>query len=232
GTDTESEPFEDIVETKAPESPHTIAPPTLLPDSTPPTFIPILYRTVRMVVRVSHVMSPGLSASIAEVAAMPDSAFHKRFRPSYKSLPSSSSPDLTSRKHYQGMSELVEDDEGEDDEEEEEDDEEEDEEIEESLDMRRPTLTTWIDPKDGIAPYIILSPMIPLTVPSLVASPVTAETKGFLTELGARVEMQRGLIHDHMIRLEDLSPALFKRYDRDIRELFTRSGAVRDQIFS
>ncbi|GKG27231.1 hypothetical protein Tco_0402934, partial [Tanacetum coccineum] len=39
--------------------------------------------------------------------------------------------------------------------------------------------------------------MIPLTVPSLVASPTTVETKGFLTELGARVEMHKGLIHDH-----------------------------------
>ncbi|GJU10108.1 hypothetical protein Tco_1132504, partial [Tanacetum coccineum] len=35
--DTESEPFEDLVDTKTPESPHTIASPTSLPDSTPPT---------------------------------------------------------------------------------------------------------------------------------------------------------------------------------------------------
>ncbi|GJS34241.1 hypothetical protein Tco_0532623 [Tanacetum coccineum] len=37
GTDTESEPFEDPVETETPESPHTVASPTPLPDSTPPT---------------------------------------------------------------------------------------------------------------------------------------------------------------------------------------------------
>ncbi|GJW06038.1 hypothetical protein Tco_1568461 [Tanacetum coccineum] len=37
GTDTESEPFEDPVETKTPKSPHTVASLTLLPDSTPPT---------------------------------------------------------------------------------------------------------------------------------------------------------------------------------------------------
>ncbi|GJV85178.1 hypothetical protein Tco_1525076 [Tanacetum coccineum] len=110
-----------------------------------------------------------------------------------------------------------------------------------------PTLTTWIDPKGGIAyidvpaylppappaqtppspdwssgsliaslapsivPSPISSPMIPLTVPSPVASPVMAETKGFLTELGARVEMQRGLIRDHTVRLGKLSPALFER---------------------
>ncbi|GJZ34918.1 hypothetical protein Tco_0580735, partial [Tanacetum coccineum] len=134
--------------------------------------------------------------------------------------------------------------------------------------LRQPTLTTWIDPEDGITyidvpaypppvpptqtlpssdwssgsllvflapsivPLPISSPMIPLTVPSSVASPVTAETKGFFTELGARVEMQEGLIRDHMVRLEELSPALFQGYYRDIGELFTWSGAVRDEIFS
>ncbi|GKD45346.1 hypothetical protein Tco_1269991 [Tanacetum coccineum] len=125
------------------------------------------------------------------------------------------------------------------------------------LALRHPTLTTWIDPEDGISyidvpvypppapavqtppspewssgslpvspppsivPSPISSPMIPLTIPSPVASPATDETEGFLTELGAQVEMQGGLIRDHMVRLGDLSPALFERYDRDIRELFT-----------
>ncbi|GKE18077.1 hypothetical protein Tco_1425654, partial [Tanacetum coccineum] len=63
-----------------------------------------------------------------KVAAMSESAFRKRFRSFYESLPSSSPPDLPSRKRYLGMSELVED---------EEDDEEEDNEIEESLDSKR-----------------------------------------------------------------------------------------------
>ncbi|GKD87066.1 hypothetical protein Tco_1358220, partial [Tanacetum coccineum] len=120
GTDTESEPFEDPIETETPESPLTVAPPTSLPESTPPTLVPILRRTARMAVRVPPAMSSGLSASMAEVAAMSESAFRKRFRSSYDSLPSSSPPDLPSRKRYQGTSELVEDD--------------EDEEIEESLD--------------------------------------------------------------------------------------------------
>nr|GFA71770.1 hypothetical protein [Tanacetum cinerariifolium] len=111
GTDTESEPFEDLVETEAPESPHTVAPPTSLPDSTPPTLVPILRRTARMAVRVPPTMSSGLHASIAEVAAMFNSAFRKRFRSSYESSPSSSSPDLPLRKRYRGTSELVEDDE-------------------------------------------------------------------------------------------------------------------------
>ncbi|GKC85646.1 hypothetical protein Tco_1141363 [Tanacetum coccineum] len=64
--------------------------------------------------------------------------------------------------------------------------------------------------------------MIPLTIPSLVATPATAETEGFLTELGAQVETQGGLIRDHTVRLEEISLALFERYDKDIGELFTR----------
>ncbi|GKF82640.1 hypothetical protein Tco_0244296 [Tanacetum coccineum] len=36
-TDTKFEPFEDLVETETPESPHTVASPTSLPDSMPPT---------------------------------------------------------------------------------------------------------------------------------------------------------------------------------------------------
>ncbi|GJZ51069.1 hypothetical protein Tco_0605584 [Tanacetum coccineum] len=339
GTDTESEPIEDLVETEAPKSRHTVASPTSLPDGTPPTFhveesegsdtsgvrstssdstaplspdhplthttptlVPILCRTAHMVVLVL-----------------------------YESLPPLSPPDLPLRKRYQGTFELVEDDEEAEDDEEG-DDEEEDEEMEESLDsnnvsedteeegptvedkdlamkdegfatgdegletaigeplgleygalrrreialgegrmpsifevgqssrsvpeserpeivsaLRHPTHTTWMDPEDGIvyidvpaypppplhaqtppspewpsgslpispAPSIvpspISSPMIPLTIPSPVALPATAKTKGFLTELGARVEMQGGLIHDHMVRLEELSPALFER---------------------
>ncbi|GJT77613.1 hypothetical protein Tco_1044338 [Tanacetum coccineum] len=68
--------------------------------------------------------------------------------------------------------------------------------------------------------------MIPLTIPSPVATPATAETEGFLTELGAQVEMQEGLIRDHAVQLEELSLALLARYDRDIGELFTRPGRL------
>ncbi|GKC14066.1 hypothetical protein Tco_1010848 [Tanacetum coccineum] len=341
-TNTESEPFEDPVETKTPESPHTVASPTSLPDSTPPIrHAEDFDMTARMAVCVLPTMSPSLSANIAEVAARSDLAFCKRFRSSYETSPSSSPPDLPSRKRSQGTSELVEDDE-------EEDEEEEDEEVEESSDfnsesedtedegptaedegpaigdegltardegpimrvksldlggdqvvpegqqrttlvmetavgeplglgygalrrwyiaswegqmpnvfevgqgsgsvpeperpervsaLRQPTLTTWIDPEDGrayidvpaytlptppvqtspslewssgslpisptasIIPLPISSPMIPLIVPSPVASPATAKAEEFLTELGAQVKIQGGLIHDHMVRL-------------------------------
>nr|GEV81757.1 hypothetical protein [Tanacetum cinerariifolium] len=57
-----------------------------------------------MTVRVPLVMSLGLSAGIAEVAAMSDSAFRKRFRSSYDSSPSLTFP---VRKRYRGTSELI-----------------------------------------------------------------------------------------------------------------------------
>ncbi|GKC13128.1 hypothetical protein Tco_1009910 [Tanacetum coccineum] len=121
GTDTESEPFEDPIDTETPELPLTVAPPMSLSKSTPPVLVPILRRTVRIDVRVPHAMSSGLYARIAEVAAMSELAFRKRFRSSYESSPSVSPPDLPLRKRYRGTSELVKDS-------------EEDEEIEESLD--------------------------------------------------------------------------------------------------
>ncbi|GKB61571.1 hypothetical protein Tco_0917757 [Tanacetum coccineum] len=338
GTDTQSEPFEDPIKTETSESPLLVAPPTSLPKSTSSTLVHILRRTARMVVRVPPAILSGLSSSMAEVAAMSESAFRKRFRSSYESSSSLSSPDLPSQKYYQGTSKLVEDDEEEDD--------EEDDEIDESLDSdsvsrdaedegpttedenlvagdeglpagdegpsmgveredeeavpegqqqavpvmgtavstplglgygalrrrelalegdhvystfevrhsfgsapeserpervsasRQPTLTMWTDPEDGmvyidvpayppLAPHVqtpplpewmsillpispspsvvpspILSPMIPLIVPSLVATPATVETEGFLTELGAQVEMHGGLIRDHAGRSE------------------------------
>ncbi|GJY26605.1 hypothetical protein Tco_0401331 [Tanacetum coccineum] len=349
GTDTESEPFEDPTNTEITESPLAIAQPVL---------VPILRRSACMTVRVPHAMSLGLSASMAEVAAMSEFALRKRFWSSCESSPSVSLPDLPLRKRYHGTSELVEGSE--------EDDDEEDEEKEESMDFdndethgrddkgrgindeghsiesdgldleeeesvprgqrqaapvvgtilsaplglgyrvlrcrelaleegdvyntfevrqgsgsapeferpkrvsafRRPTLTTWTDPEDDMiyidipdypppappiqtpplpewtsgslpislshsdVPSPISSPMIPLTVPSPIATPATVETEVFLTELGPQVEMQGGLIHDHIVQLEELSLAMFERYDRDIRELFTRSGVVREEIFS
>ncbi|GJT00137.1 hypothetical protein Tco_0821306 [Tanacetum coccineum] len=94
------------------------------------------------------------------------------------------------------------------------------------------SISLRISPAPSIVPSPISSSMIPLTVPSLVASPATAKTEIFLTKLGAQVEMQEGLIHDHTVRLGELSLALFERYDKDIGELFTRSGVVKDEIFS
>ncbi|GKB60275.1 hypothetical protein Tco_0916461 [Tanacetum coccineum] len=135
-----------LTELRAPECPYhflriplrPLAPPTSLPESTPPTMVHILRRTARMVMRISPAMSSGISASMAEVAAMFESAFRKRFRSSYESSPSLSLPYLPSRKRYRGTSKLV-DDSGED----------EDEEIEESLDSD--SMSEDIEDEDPIA---------------------------------------------------------------------------------
>ncbi|GKD38858.1 hypothetical protein Tco_1259065 [Tanacetum coccineum] len=351
GMDTEFKPFEDLIDTETLESPLTIAPPIPLSESTPRVLVPILRRTARMAVRIPYAMSAGLSTDMAEVAAMSESAFRKRFWSFYESLPSVSPPDLPSRMRYHSTSELVEDSK--------EDDDEEDKEKEESMDsdnlsedaedegptakdedpaaedegltagvegpgmddegyglddesrgiddegysvesdglglgeeeeavpgdqqqaalvvgttvsaplglgyralrcrelaleegdvyntfeveqgfgsapeserpervstFRQPTLTTWTDPEDGMIyidipdylppeppvqtppspewtssllpispspfddPSPISSPMIPLTVPSPIATPAVVETEGFMTELGAQVQMQ------------------------------------------
>ncbi|GKD80897.1 hypothetical protein Tco_1347736, partial [Tanacetum coccineum] len=85
--------------------------------------------------------------------------------------------------------------------------------------FKQPTLTTWTDPEDGmiyidipdypppkppvqtpplpewtssslpISPSPISSPMIPLTVPSPIATPAVVETEGFLTELRAQLQL-------------------------------------------
>nr|GFB17257.1 hypothetical protein [Tanacetum cinerariifolium] len=130
-TDTESEPFEDP-ESETHESSQIVAPPTcyveeskgsgtfgaramssdsttpLSPDHplthTTPVLFPILRRTTRISVRVPPVMSNSLSDSITKVAAMPDSAFRKRFRTSYDSSPS---PTVPVWKRYRGTSELI-----------------------------------------------------------------------------------------------------------------------------
>ncbi|GKB95749.1 hypothetical protein Tco_0981886, partial [Tanacetum coccineum] len=86
-----------------------------------------------------------------------------------------------------------------------------------ALPIQTPPSPEWtsgslpISSSPSVVPSPISSPMIPLTVPSPVATPAIAKTEGFLTKLGAQVEIQGGLIRDHAVRLEELSPALFKR---------------------
>nr|GEU33933.1 hypothetical protein [Tanacetum cinerariifolium] len=396
-TSTESEPFEG--EARTPESPHILAPPKchveesegfgtfvarstssdstvpLLPDHplthTTPVLFLILCKTARIVVRVLPLMSAGLSAGMAEVAAMSDSAFHKRFRSSYDSLPSltllvrkresediedegPTADDEDLAVEDEGLSTRVEgpdvDDEsyglggrihGVDDEIHGLDDESygingegrgiesdrlglgEEEAVREGQQravlvvgtavsehlglgygslrhrelvlekdhvystfevgqgygsapeprrservstFRHPTLTTWTDREDGMvyidvpvypppappvqtppspewtsgslpispSPSVVPSPvsshMILLTVPSPIASPMATSTTTILVdddqfiEVGAQLKLYRGILQDHTHRLDVMPPTLFAKIDRDVRELYTRSG--------
>nr|GEX23279.1 hypothetical protein [Tanacetum cinerariifolium] len=76
----------------------------------------------------------------------------------------------------------------------------------------------------GSLPVSLSSP----AVPTLVASPSTTPTATIAVgedeflEVGAQLKLYGSILHDHTQRLDTLPPALFKGYDRDIRELYTR----------
>nr|GEX30291.1 hypothetical protein [Tanacetum cinerariifolium] len=127
--------------------------------------------------------------------------------------------------------------------------------------FRQPTLTTWVDPEDGrvytdIPVYVLpaapvqtppspkwssdslpISPSSPI-VPSPIASPVANSTatisvdKDQFLKGGAQLELHGSILHNHTQRLDALLPTLIADIDRDVRELYTRSGVVKDEIFS
>nr|GEW20800.1 hypothetical protein [Tanacetum cinerariifolium] len=95
-----------------------------------------------------------------------------------------------------------------------------------------------ISPSPSVVPLPVSSPMIPLTVPSPIASPMATSTTTIpvdedqFIEVGAQLELYRSILHAHTQRLDAMPPTLFAEIDRDVRELYTRSGAVKDEIFS
>ncbi|GKE17107.1 hypothetical protein Tco_1424684, partial [Tanacetum coccineum] len=127
--------------------------------------------------------------------------------------------------------------------------------------FRQPTLVTWVDPKDdrvyidvpayappvapvqtppspewslGSLPVSPSSPVVPSPIASLVATPtatISVDEDQFI-EVGAQLKLYRSILHDHTQRLDALPPTLVVDIDRDVRELYTRSGVVRDEIFS
>ncbi|GJR65060.1 hypothetical protein Tco_0011125 [Tanacetum coccineum] len=90
-----------------------------------PTRVSFHRRTVRMAVRTQPTLSPGMSARIAEAAALSPSSFRKRYRSSYETP--SSSPTVLVWKIYKGTPELILDIDSEGDELEEEDTKEDEE---------------------------------------------------------------------------------------------------------
>ncbi|GKA13497.1 hypothetical protein Tco_0693143 [Tanacetum coccineum] len=129
------------------------------------------------------------------------------------------------------------------------------------LAVEEATLVTWVDPEDdrvytNISAYappaapvqtppspewsLSSLPVSPSShvVPSPISSPV-ATSKATISvdedqfiEVGAQLELHWSILHDHTQRLDALPPTLVADNDRDVRELYTRSGAVRDEIFS
>ncbi|GJT10878.1 hypothetical protein Tco_0857920 [Tanacetum coccineum] len=72
-----------------------------------PTRVSFHRRTAHMAVRTQSTLSPGMSARIAEAAALSPSSFHNRYRSSYETPSPSSSLTLPIRKRYRGTSDLV-----------------------------------------------------------------------------------------------------------------------------
>ncbi|GJU02688.1 hypothetical protein Tco_1113026 [Tanacetum coccineum] len=325
-TDTESEPEEAPLETEefeAFESSNTritLSHSTTSSNSTTPlssdhllsqtslalTRVSYYRSTAHMVVRTQPTLSLGMSARIAEAAALSSSSFRKRYRSSYEMPSPSSSLTLPIRKRYQGTSELVEDteyesldldtegegsedggpsseDEGPSLEEEEEATPEGQHQavlvvdiaVDEPLGLgyealrcrelalgegsvpstfeigqssrsmsdqqrveetpaprpRTPPSPEWLSSSLPVSPS---SPAVPTPIASPTTTPaaIIAVDEDEFLEVGVQLELHRSILHDHIQHLDALPPILFKGYDRDLREFYTRSREVRHEIFS
>ncbi|GKE16154.1 hypothetical protein Tco_1423731, partial [Tanacetum coccineum] len=123
-----------------------------------------------------------------------------------------------------------------------------------------PTLVAWVDPEDGRVytdtptyappaapvqtppspewsscslPISPSSPVVPSPIASLVATTtaiISVDEDHFL-EVGAQLELYGSILHDHTQRLDALPPTFIMNIDRDVREMYTRSRAIRDEIF-
>ncbi|GJY31296.1 hypothetical protein Tco_0414791 [Tanacetum coccineum] len=79
---------------------------------------------------------------------------------------------------------------------------------------RLPARPTWVDPKDA-------SLIVPSLVPSLVTTPaatIAVDEDEFL-KVGAQLQLNGSILHDHTLRLDALPPTLIKGFGWDITEL-------------
>nr|GEY28587.1 hypothetical protein [Tanacetum cinerariifolium] len=77
------------------------------------------------------------------------------------------------------------------------------------------------------------SSVVPSHIASLVAT-LTATIsidEDQIIEVEAHLELYGSILYDHTHRLDALPPTLVTDIDRDVRELYTRSGVIRDEIF-
>ncbi|GJX22148.1 hypothetical protein Tco_0226593 [Tanacetum coccineum] len=106
--------------------------------------------------------------------------------------------------------------------------------------IQTPPLPDWtpgsllISPSHSDVPSPVSSPLISLTVLSHVATPIATIPidEDQFTEVGSQLELYEGILQDYTQHLDALPPTLFAEINRDVRELYTRSGAVKDEIFS
>nr|GEX91803.1 hypothetical protein [Tanacetum cinerariifolium] len=187
--------------------------------------VPSLHMNARMAMRILPVMSPSFSVNIAEVAVMPDSSFRKRFSKGDE-LGEEEDEDVEESSYSDSESE-DEKDEGPTVMDEDPAAEAEglaardegpdmgveilglggDEAVPEGQQLATLVVETAVGEhlrlgygalkrqeiasREGQMPSVF----------EIVASPAMAEVEGFLVELGAHIEMHRGLIHDHTLVL-------------------------------
>nr|GEZ76080.1 hypothetical protein [Tanacetum cinerariifolium] len=188
----------------------------------------------------------------AEAAALSSSSFRKSYRSSYDT-PSSSSPTLLARKRYQVTSELILDTNSEGDELGEEDTKEDESsnanDEKEGLDLDNDGQylddegqglddESQVSKDEGLGMEEEEKEAALEVVPSPIASPVATPAatisvdKDQFIEVGAQLELHASILYDHTQLMDALPPTLLADVDRDVRELYTRSGAVKDEIFS
>ncbi|GJY60179.1 hypothetical protein Tco_0460836 [Tanacetum coccineum] len=100
--------------------------------------------------------------------------------------------------------------------------------------FRQPTLVTWVDPEDDRVYTDILAyaPRVaPVQTPpspewSFGSLPISQSSSLVPSPIALRVATSTAT------RLDALPPTLFVDMDRDVRELYTRSGVVKYEIFS
>ncbi|GJR53245.1 hypothetical protein Tco_1403766 [Tanacetum coccineum] len=100
----------------------------------------------------------------------------------------------------------------------------------------QPTLGTWVDLEDGrvytnIPAYVPLSAPVQ-TPPSLEWSLGSLPVSPLSPVVPSPIASPMATLTATILRLDALPPTLFANIDKDVRELYTRSGAVRDEIFS
>nr|GEZ67580.1 hypothetical protein [Tanacetum cinerariifolium] len=105
------------------------------------------------------------------------------------------------------------------------------EEVERVYALRQPNLVTWLS---GSLSVSSSSPAVPTPIVSPVTTSATiiAVDKDEFLEVGVQLELHGSILHDHTQWLDALPPTLFEGYVRDLRELYTRSRAIRDDILS
>ncbi|GKC99764.1 hypothetical protein Tco_1170039 [Tanacetum coccineum] len=147
-----------------------------------------------MAVRTQPTLSPSMSTRIAKSATMSPSSFHKRYRSSYETSPSSSLTILIWKRYRE--------DKGHGSEDEDPGSEEEEEALPkgegEMPSMFEPTLVTWVDPEDGRV-YIDIPTYVPPVAP--VQTPLSpkwtfVDEDEFL-KVGAQLKLHESILHDH-----------------------------------